>query len=415
MSKKGGIKMNELGNKIKLWRNYRNLTLEQLNALTGIHYARLSKFERGVEIPNQQMLERIEKALDVKFADLALIDIEIENLIIEFIDTIFYLKMNFDYFENIINQNREIYMINQNYYKVILIEYIIKILQNEFDNIDKLEKILESTVEQNTLYEQLYLEYKAIKMHALKNYNDAFSYIERALCISNNYKNTAMINYHLSLLHHDCGHYEKARKYLIQAKQMFVEVSSYKRAVHCDFQMANVYTRLGCYEIALEIQKASLETFQYMQSSTGIIALTLRNTSWVHILMENYNESLKFLDEAAKLEPKNGNMLLYKIWCNYKLGKFNTARRIIDDCNWLYENNDYKDRLKLFDLLVNQENQKVTKKIINQAKKVYEDLASRQRYGNMYFYLDILIDLLEKSGDKDELIHYLKIKAHLGK
>ena len=54
--------MNELGNKIKLWRNYRHLTLEQLNALTGIHYARLSKFERGVEIPNQQMLERIEIA-----------------------------------------------------------------------------------------------------------------------------------------------------------------------------------------------------------------------------------------------------------------------------------------------------------------------------------------------------------------
>lgn len=83
--------MNELGNKIKLWRNYRNLTLEQLNALTGIHYARLSKFERGVEIPNQQMLERIEIALDVKFDDLVLIDQEIENLIIEFIDSIFYL------------------------------------------------------------------------------------------------------------------------------------------------------------------------------------------------------------------------------------------------------------------------------------------------------------------------------------
>lgn len=307
--------MNELGNKIKLWRNYRNLTLEQLNALTGIHYARLSKFERGVEIPNQQMLERIEIALDVKFDDLVLIDQEIENLIIEFIDSIFYLKANFDHFEDVINKNREIYMINQNYYKVVLIEYISDILTNRLDHTDKMEKILDSAVEQNTLYEQLYLEYRALKMHTLKNYSDAFNYIERALCISNNIKNTAMINYHLSLLHHDCGHYEKARKYLIQAKQMFVEFSSYKRAVHCDFQMANIYTRMGCYSMALELQKASLETFQYMQSSESVIALTLRNTAWVHILMKNYNEALICLDKAELLEPKNCNLILYKIWC----------------------------------------------------------------------------------------------------
>lgn len=407
--------MNELGNKIKLWRNYRNLTLEQLNALTGIHYARLSKFERGVEIPNQQMLERIEKALDVKFEDLEKIDSEIEALIIDFIDTLFYMRMNYEYFINIINQNREVYMINQNYYKIVLIEYIISVLLNNNEGIEEMEKTLNNTVESNTLYQQLFLEYKALKMHSLRCFNEAFLNIEKALCISNYDKNIAMINYHLSLLHHDCGQYEKSRKYLILAKQMFIEGCSYKRAINCDIQMANIYTRIGCYEMAINLHHSCLEVFKYMEVNRDSIALTLRNTAWVHILMENYNESLKFLDEAAKLEPKNGNMLLYKIWCNYRLGKFNTARRIIDDCNWLYENNDYKDRLKLFDLLVNQENQKVTKKIINQAKKVYEDLASRQRYGNMYFYLDILIDLLDRVGDKDELIHYLKIKGRLGK
>lgn len=81
----------------------------------------------------------------------------------------------------------------------------------------------------------------------------------------------------------------------------------------------------------------------------------------------------------------------------------------------MYDVSDYKDRFKLFVLLLDQGIDKPTKKIINQAKKVYEDLASRQRYGNMYFYLDILIDLLDRANDKDELIHYLKIKGHLGK
>lgn len=407
--------MNELGNKIKLWRNYRHLTLEQLNALTGIHYARLSKFERGVEIPNQQMLERIEIALDVKFENLKLVDEEIESLIKDFIDTLFYMRLNYDYFISIINDKREIYMLNQNYYKINLIEYIIYVLQNKMDKADKMEKILNSTVEPNTLYQQLYLEYKAVKKHSLREFASAFTYIEQALCISNYNKNTAMINFHYSLLHHDCGQYEKSRKYLIQAKQMFADGCSYKRVINCDIQMANIYTRMGCYDMAVELQHACLEAFHYVEISDSMKALTLRNTARVYILMKDYSKSLEYLRESEKLEPANGNMILYKIWCNYSLGKYDLARQIISDNKHLYEVNDYCERFKLFDLLINQENQKITKKLINQAKKVYEDLASRQRYGNMYFYLDILIDLLDRANDKDELIHYLKIKGHLGK
>lgn len=407
--------MNELGNKIKLWRNYRNLTLEQLNALTGIHYARLSKFERGVEIPNQQMLERIEKALDVKFEDLKKVDDEIEALIIDFIDTLFYMRMNFDHFNEIIDQNRESYMLNQNYYKIVLIEYIISVLRNKVEDADNFEKILISTVEPNTLYQQLYLEYKAVKMHSLRCFNEAFNYIEKALSISNYNKNTAMINFHYSLLHHDCGQYEDARKYLMQAKQMFLDGCSYKRAINCDIQMANVYTRIGCYKKALEIQIACLEVFHYMEVNDSMRALTLRNTAWVNILMSEYEKSLEILNEAEKLDSKHGNLILYKIWCYYSLGKYNTARNIINDNRQLYDVPVFKERFKLFEYLVIQENQKPTKRLVNQAKEVFNDLADKNVYENMFFYLDILIDLLDKAGDKDELIHYLKIKGRLGK
>ncbi len=407
--------MNELGNKIKLWRNYRHLTLEQLNALTGIHYARLSKFERGVEIPNQQMLERIEIALDVKFDDLKIVDEEIEALIFDFIDTLFYMRMNFDYFIDIINEKREVYMINQNYYKINLIEYIISVLKSEIEVSNKLEKTLNSTVEPNTLYQQLYLEYKAVKMHSLRHFNEAFVYAEKALSISNYNKNTAMINFHYSLLHHDCGQYEDARKYLMQAKQMFLDGCSYKRAINCDIQMADIYTRIGCYKKAIELQIACLEVFHYMEVNDSMRALTLRNTAWVHILMTEYEKSLKILDEAEILEPKNGNLILYKIWCYYSLGRYDDARKIIDDNQYLHDVSIYKDRFKLFEYLVINGNQKPSKKLINKAKEVYENLAEKEVYENMYFYLDILIDLLDRANDKDELIHYLKIKGHLGK
>lgn len=152
-----------------------------------------------------------------------------------------------------------------------------------------------------------------------------------------------------------------------------------------------------------------------MDVSPSTIALTLRNTAWVYILKKEYNESLKKLEEAERLEPTNGNLVLYKIWCNYCLGKYNTARKIICDNNRLHNDSEYSERFKLFEYLANRENQKPTRQIINHVKKLYIRLSEEQRYANMFFYLDILIDLLDKVGDKDELIHYLKIKAHLGK
>lgn len=407
--------MNELGNKIKLWRNYRKLTLEQLNAITGIHFARLSKFERGVEIPNQAMLLKIEKALDIKFEDLVIIDNEIEHLVLDFIDTIFFLRMDFDRYVNTIEANREKYMLNQNYYKIELIEYIIAVFNNQMSEVSQLEKSLEGAVEPNTLYEQLYLEYKAVNLHASRKFNEAFTFIEKALRVSNYHKNNAMINYHLSLLHHGCGNYEQSRKYLICAKQMFIDGFSYKRAINCDAQMANIYTRMGYYDLAIELQLSSLEVYKYMNVDSRTVALVLRNTAWVYILKKDYNSALTILEEAERLEPKNGILILYKIWCNYSTNKFNTAKKIISENQELCKITEYRDRFKLFEYLVNREHQKPTKQMIDHATKLYIKLAEEKRYANMFFYLDILIDLLDKAGDKDELIHYLKIKGRLGK
>ena len=179
--------------------------------------------------------------------------------------------------------------------------------------------------------------------------------------------------------------------------------------------MANIYTRIGCYKKAIELQIACLEVFHYMEVNDSTRALTLRNTAWVHILMTEYEKSLKILDEAEILEPKNGNLILYKIWCYYSLGRYDDARKIIDDNQYLHDVSIYKDRFKLFEYLVINGNQKPSKKLINKAKEVYENLAEKEVYENMYFYLDILIDLLDRADDKDELIHYLKIKGHLGK
>ncbi|GAA6427419.1 helix-turn-helix transcriptional regulator [Dielma fastidiosa] len=407
--------MNNLGNKIRIWRNYRKLTLEEVDHLTGIHYARLSKFERGVEIPNQQMLARIEKALNVSFDDLEEIDDEIELLINKFIDTLFYLNEDYDDYLRIIEKRKEDFILNQNYYKVQLIEYIIYVIQENAVEANKIESILDKIVEKRTLYEQLYLEYKAINIYNLRKFQSAIDILESAMAISSYNKSSAMIYYHLSILYHGCARYEESEKYIQKAKQLFVEGCSYKRVLNCDIQLANYYIRVGRYDLAIDLLKSCIETMRYLNVNTHTKALALRNTAWTYILLNEFDNSLKILEAAEQLEPENGNLILYKIWCNYKLEKYNTAKEIISDNYELSKDRNYGDRFQLFDYLVNQGKQRPAKRTITQAKKVYFKLADEQRFGNLFFYLDILIDLLERDGDKDELIHFLKIKGHLGK
>lgn len=58
--------------KILTWkaRKSRNLTLRQLEALTGIGRTTLNKIENGTTSPTLKQLEKIAKALDMKMTDL---------------------------------------------------------------------------------------------------------------------------------------------------------------------------------------------------------------------------------------------------------------------------------------------------------------------------------------------------------
>ncbi|MBU5331449.1 helix-turn-helix domain-containing protein [Anaerocolumna aminovalerica] len=61
-----------VGVKIRTWeaRNMHNLTLEDMEILTGISKSTLNNIENGKVSPTMHQMERIAKALDMKISDL---------------------------------------------------------------------------------------------------------------------------------------------------------------------------------------------------------------------------------------------------------------------------------------------------------------------------------------------------------
>lgn len=402
----------KIGYQIRNCRKYKGLSLKNLSEATGISFVRLSKFERGAEKPTIQNINKIENILSVKFSESESINEEIDELMIQFKESVFYLNMDYNHYLEQIENYRHRYIVGSNYYKVNLIEYIIHVLNNN-DNLEKLEIDIESVIKNDSISSQLYYEYKAIRKHSIIKYSEAIELLENVLIISNDEKSMGMIYYHLGIVMHSCEKYFEAYDYLTKAKYIFDKYYSYLRSAKCDLQISNTYIRLGRYDLALAKQNEWLKILRDSKEERKMKAILLRNMSWVYILMKDYENSLKIIKESEVYQPKNGNLILYKVWCYYKLENYDRAYKILSENKQLEKNKSFRDKYILFSCLVKDRNMCPSNKTIDQAKKVYEKKYADKKYGVMYFYLDLLINLLEKKNDTKELIYYLKIKAQI--
>ena len=398
---------NTIGYQIKNCRKYKGYSLQAVSEATGISFVRLSKFERGTEKPTAQNINKIENVLMVDFSNTDIIDNEINALMAEFKESIFYLRNN-NYYLDLIESNRERYVISSNYYKILLIEYIVNVLAN-YDDVIKLENEIEATINHSMIDFQLFIEYRAVRKHSMKQYDSAMKLLKEALIIANDEKNMGMIYYHYGIIAHSCEQYFEAYDYLVKAKYIFDKYYSYLRSGKCDLQIGNIYIRLGRYDLALNKLNEWLKALKDTKEERNLKAIIFRNMAWVNILMRDHEAALKLIKEAEKLSPKNGNAILYKIWCLYKLEDYKSAYKVILNNKQLEKDKIYRDRFILFSYLVKDRNEHPRKRTLDQAKKVYEQFLIEKKAGVLDF--TILIEILEKSNETKELIYYLKIKA----
>ena len=157
-----------------------------------------------------------------------------------------------------------------------------------------------------------------------------------------------MIYYHYGIIAHSCEQYFEAYDYLVKAKYIFDKYYSYLRSGKCDLQIGNIYIRLGRYDLALNKLNEWLKALKDTKEERNIKAIIFRNMAWVNILMRDHEAAIKLIKEAEKLSPKNGNAILYKIWCLYKLEDYKSAYKVILNNKQLEKDKIYRDRFILF-------------------------------------------------------------------
>lgn len=403
--------MKNIGKRIRLIRKDKNMTLKQLEEISEIHFTRLARFEKGLEIPNEKLINKIESALGVNFEENEKMDEQIENLFLEFVDLLFFQQNHFDYFTSEITINRQRYLVNPFYYKLLIIEYSINVLTGKIKGLSRLEKNIEQSAERYTIYEQFYYEYKSVKFHQEHKLEAAYDCLKDFSKLSENSKIFAMVHYHLSLYYKELNLLEESRIFIGKAKEIFILYGSYKRVVYCDMQIASIYGRLGRYDLAIEAGFACMNAFKFVALDDSVKKSIIANQCWIYILMNNYEKGIEMIEIAEEINQKNNNITLYKAWCNYKLRKYNLARTIVYDNYHLKENDLYRERYILIRNLVELEDRIPSQEIVQSALRVYMKYNAEKSYELIDFYINIVIDLLDRRNEKDEVIKYFKIKT----
>lgn len=405
--------MDNIGKQLYIIRKKKGLTLRELEEMSGVKFVRIGRFENNMERPSQEIIEKLEKALDIKFADVEKVSKEIKEIYNRFVDSLFYDLNDLEGYEKNIRENEGLYIVNVNYSIILLVQYVINILQNHLENLEEYEKELERLLDEKSDYLQLYYGYKGLKLFIKEKYEDSEDVLQRALTVSNNRKQNIMICYHLSTVCKRRRKFIEALKYADIAKNGFVEYASFKRILYIEGQTGSIYSQMGRLDLAIEKYMSCLNTFNVLKMPMTIKALILRNLSWIYIKSGNYVKPMEYLEEAEKLEPDSIHLKMYKIWCNYKLGKYNTARSLIEEYNDLQTVKSHKKRYKLFSELVYNAGKKPKISMIELAIDTYNEFVAKQDYELMNFYIDIVIDLLKQRDDDKMLIQYLEMKIKI--
>lgn len=398
---------------LRIIRKYRNLTLRELGDKTGIKYSRLGKFECGKEIPTDENIQKIGRALDVNVKEYLEISLKIDELFNEFLNSLFYYDNNNELYKSRILAGKKANIINYELGKAQLIEYIILVLEKDFEQAKSIEnELLEYFIDDFSCESILY-QYKGLMYRMEKRYNDSILCFERAESESKNEKNEAMLYLHSSITYKKIGNIAKAMQNIKSALKIFSEYGAVNRSTFCLVEYALLLKANYQYDLAISYFHRALRAMVVINCSDDVFARVYRNMCWTMILINDYKLALEYLEEAEAYDSKHGFTALYGIWCHYKLKNYEEAEKIIINNSHLIKDAGYANIYKLFDMLVKCRESIPSDSLINHAANIVNNMQDVESYERVNFYIDIILDLLNRNGNELGKIKYLNMKINL--
>lgn len=383
-------------------------TYRSLAQCTGINYQQIRRFENGEAKLNEDQLKQLETVLDIDNFKKGFISENTLNLFYDFYDALIYDRKELEGYKQLIFNDLSV---NENIIYQVM-QYILCVCDQRIDECLELESELLKYEINDTTVKTAFLDYMGMRYFTSDQHDKALNLYDNLLSANHEEKVESMLRYHVGFILKDLNDTKKAMKNLSKAKQLFMKSSNIKRLFGCNLLIASVELRERDYDSSEKDYNYCIQLGKAIHIEESEIAKVYRNLTWLMIKMEDYAKANEYLEKANAYDSKHSIVKLYSIWLKYKNQNYQEALKEIHSCHNISDTR-IAMVLELFENLSYLENRKPTKKIIDYAIKVYKYHKKTNDIDLSLFYLDIVIELLERKNNIETLNLYLKEKIFL--
>lgn len=259
----------------------------------------------------------------------------------------------------------------------------------------------------------IYTDYKGCRLFLSDKHQEALELYKKLLGFNYIDKVDSMIQFHFGLVCKDLNRYNDALNALRKAKYLYEKMGNVRRMFGCDLLIASVELRMKDYYNA-EIDYNNCVSFgKVIGIEESEIAKVYRNLVWLMIKKKDYDKALDYLEKARLLDNCHPLVNRYEIWINYKKKNYNLALNEIMHCKTINLDSEFRMLLNFFEQLCYLEDNKPSNRLINESIKVYKFFRKKNDIDLALFYIDIVIELLNRKSDEKTLNFYLNEKIVL--
>ena len=306
--------------------------------------------------------------IDRKFIDKA--ENELSSAFIQFMQAIIdispdvtkcYLNLqnNFKEYKNSIFSF--IFDLSDFIYSYFNLDYITLDYQSFLNSIDLLS-------DEYQAYAYIYIAQYLTKQ---ENFDNVLPFFEQAKIKSTySIQATAFLSYFLSSFYLKTNDYINSLKEIEKSANLFLELQNYNRLINLNIKKGNQLRYIHLYQKALDNDLSTLSKINdYPHLNIEKYAI-LNNIAWTYILMENYEDALKYL-ELIDSTKRSYNQYVEMVTCLIMLKKYDLALKICNE--GLTITKGKKIDFEFLQWFKNYLQDKQSKKLLVKYRNIYEN------------------------------------------
>ena len=214
------------------------------------------------------------------------------------------------------------------------------------------------------IYIAQYLEFR-------KNMDEALKYFDKAKQKSQENKQVqAFYYYMISRYFLNKNNTIKSLIYAEKSTNLFLELQNFNRLINLNIRKGNQYRNIHNYTYALQIDLTTLSKINNFPHLNLEKKVLLNNIAWTYILMENYEDALKYL-ELIDSTKRSYNQYVEMVTCLIMLKKYDLALKICNE--GLTITKGKKIDFEFLQWFKNYLQDKQSKKLLVKYRNIYEN------------------------------------------